>query len=88
MKYLTLFLHSDWWLLFNTVIDNEFFLQKMLAITYQENASGINSIQVQFHRFLDKIRFNSKTGPLNNLNCLANLKTLTVVLPFSSFGRT
>ena len=64
------------------MIDDYFFLQKMLVITYQENASGISSIQAEFHRLLDKARFNSRTGPLNDPNCLINLKTVTVILLF------
>ena len=63
-------------------------LKKMMVITYQENASGISSIQAEFHRLLDKMRFNSRTGPLNDPNCLTNLKTLTVILLFFYFGRT
>ena len=45
-------------LCFYVVIDDYFFLQKMLVITYQENASGISLIQGELHGLLDKIRFN------------------------------
>ena len=75
-------------LCFYIVIDDYFFLQKKLVITHQENASGISLIQAELHRLLDKIRFNSKTGPLKDPNCLTNLKTLTVILLFFSFART